>query len=150
LIINVFAVKSKKSKKSKKKLIKKEIVSNGKLKALQKSILKFEISEKLVGLSVKNGYWVKKGSIIASINNQKAQQKLNTAKLQFEKAKLSREELLIGQGYSSGKINDIPKNILNIANIRSNYSSAQNDFNIAQYNYNTLTLKAPFSGKIAN
>lgn len=134
----------------KKTVFNKELVSNGKLKALQKSELKFETSEKLIKLNVKNGSYVKKGSIIASVDKTKGLQKLKHADLQFEKAKLSRQELIIGQGYTADNLNEIPEKILDIANIRSGYSAAENDLSVARYNFNALTLKAPFSGKIAN
>ncbi|MBN2755847.1 MAG: efflux RND transporter periplasmic adaptor subunit [Bacteroidales bacterium] len=134
----------------KKAVFNKELVSNGKLKAFQKSILKFETSERLTELYVKNGSWVKKGSIIASANKIKAQQKLDQAILQFKKANLTRQELLIGQGFEVDSASKIPKDILEIANIRSGYSSSENELNVARYNYNTLTLIAPFSGIIAN
>ena len=134
----------------KKTTFNKELVSNGKLKALQKSDLSFETGEKLTKLNIKNGSWVKKGSVIATVDKQKATQKLNNANLQFKKAKLSRQELLIGQGYETENTYEIPEKVLDIANIRSGYSSAENNLKIAQYNYNALTLKAPFSGKIAN
>ena len=51
----------------KKTTFKKELVGNGKLKALEKSILKFETSEKLVDLNVKNGSWVKKKVLLQAL-----------------------------------------------------------------------------------
>ncbi|GAG67849.1 unnamed protein product [marine sediment metagenome] len=54
---------------------KKEMVSNGKLKALRKSILKFRISEELEYLPVNNGDRVMKGQVIARL--QQFDQKQN-------------------------------------------------------------------------
>ena len=49
----------------------KELVSNGKLIATQKNSLKFEVSEKLERLHVKNGSEVKKNQVLASLNKFK-------------------------------------------------------------------------------
>ncbi|MCF6241890.1 MAG: efflux RND transporter periplasmic adaptor subunit [Bacteroidales bacterium] len=134
----------------KKSTFTKELLSNGKLKALQKSRLKFETTEQLIKLNVKNGSHIAKGGIIAQANTQKALQKVNQAKLQVKKAELSREELLIGQGFSPDKLNEVPDDILDIANTRSGWHSAQNELKLAQNELEKQTLKAPFTGIIAN
>ncbi len=127
----------------------KELLSNGKLKALKKSILKFETSGILKQLNAKNGQSIAAGQIIARLNDEKALQKLNNSRIQLEKAKLAREELLIGQGYDGVDLDSIPKNILQTANIRSGFAEAQNNLNLAQCELEATRLKAPFTGKLA-
>jgi RND family efflux transporter MFP subunit len=127
----------------------KELLSNGKLKAIKKSVLKFETSGILKQLFVKNGQYIAAGKIIARLDNQKANQKLENSRIQLEKAKLTREELLIGQGYDNIALDSIPENILQTANIRSGYAEALINLQQARYTLNSTVLKAPFSGKIA-
>jgi RND family efflux transporter MFP subunit len=128
----------------------KELLSNGKLKALKKSILKFETSGILKKLNVKNGKYIAGGQIIAQLDDQKARQQLKSRIIQLEKAKLSRQELLIGQGFDGIAIDSIPKDILQTANIRSGYAEALNNVALARRELDATVLKAPFSGKIAN
>lgn len=127
----------------------KELLSNGKLKARKKSILKFETSGILKKLYVKNGQYCTAGHIIAQLDDKKARQNLENALIQLEKTKLAREELLIGQGYEPDSLKTIPENIIKTANIRSGYAEALNNVNTARRNLESTTLKAPFSGKIA-
>ena len=128
----------------------KELLSNGKLKALKKSVLKFENGGILKHLYAKNGKYFTAGQAIAKLNNEKARQKLNNSQIQLEKAKLAREELLIGQGFGNYITDSVPKNILKTANIRSGYAEAANNVNLAGKELAATVLTAPFGGKIAN
>ncbi len=67
---------------------KKEIVSNGKLVALQKNNLKFDVSENLERLYVKNGDYVKKGQTIAILKAFTYEQAYTKAKINLKKAEL--------------------------------------------------------------
>ena len=46
----------------------KEIVSNGKLKSIQKSDLQFKASETIMEILVSNGSWVKAGQVVARLD----------------------------------------------------------------------------------
>ncbi len=129
---------------------KKELVSNGKLKARRKSILTFKISEELVKLPVKNGDFVKAGQVIARLKQEKPAQDLEQAKMKLAKARLDLQDILIGQGYDLNDSIHVPKEILEVAMVRSGYASAQNELETAKLNYSNTVLKAPFTGIIAN
>src|SRR5687768_12554302 len=58
----------------------KEIISNGKLKAVRKSELKFRVSGELQERLVKNGSYVKAGQLLARLNSFEYQQRLDQAK----------------------------------------------------------------------
>lgn len=128
----------------------KELLSNGKLKALQKSMLKFETGGVLEHLYLKNGKYVGAGQTIAKLNNEKTRQNLDNRLIQLEKAKLARQELLIGQGYDFQNTDSIPTKILKTANIRSGYAEALNNIKLARRELAATVLKAPFGGKMAN
>ncbi len=68
----------------------KELLSNGKLRARKKSILKFETSGILKKLYLKNGQYIAAGHIIAQLDDKKARQNIENALIQLEKAKLAR------------------------------------------------------------
>jgi membrane fusion protein (multidrug efflux system) len=128
----------------------KELISNGKLKAHKKCELQFELSGQLAGVYAKNGAKVGANSVIAILNQIEAKQKLKQAEIQFQKAELDRQELLISQGYETAQIDSIPKKILETANIRSGYSSAKNSLEEAKINLSKHSLVAPLSGIVAN
>lgn len=131
------------------KTFKKQLVSNGKLKALKKSELRFKISDNLEKLLVTNGKRVEQGVVIATLNNFSQKQRLHRAQIQMEKAELDLEDKLISQGYKKTDKN-IPEQVKKVAMIRAGYYAAQEALSSAEYELKYTTLNAPFSGKVAN
>jgi RND family efflux transporter MFP subunit len=75
---------------------------------------------------------------------------LNQARESLQRAELDLQDVLIGQGYALGDSLKIPAEVLRIAKIRSNYEQNLNNFATAEYNFQAVTLYAPFDGVIAN
>lgn len=128
----------------------KELVSNGKLVALQRSVLKFRTSEVLEYLPVKNGSRVKKGQVIARLRQYTLKQNLDKARLTLDQAKIQMEDILLTMGYDNTRQDKVPSNQLHYARIKSGLATAEISLRQAQFNYDATVLKAPFSGKIAN
>ncbi len=128
----------------------KELVSNGKLEARKRSVLKFRVGSELEYLPVKNGTWMKKNQVIARLRQFDQQQKLESAKLQQRNAEIELKDVLLSNGYSLEDPDEIPEEIMNTAQIRSGILEAEINLKTAQDNYNSTVLVAPFSGKIAN
>ncbi|WP_434035519.1 efflux RND transporter periplasmic adaptor subunit [Formosa sp. 4Alg 33] len=129
---------------------KKELVSNGKLIALQKNSLKFEVGERLEKLYVANGDIVKEGETLAVLKPYVFQRKLDKATINLKKATLDFKDQLLGRGYDYDVKDSIPKNIYEMVAIRSGYDDALRDVEDAKYELQSSKLKAPFSGRIAN
>jgi len=129
---------------------KKELVSNGKLKAVRKSVLKFRTGSELVYLPVANGSRVKKGSVIARLNSFAQEQALDHARLSVENARVELDDFLLLKGYGNGRAGNVPAAILETGRIRSGLSAAEIELKTAEYNLRQTKLVAPFSGKIAN
>lgn len=134
----------------KKKSFQKELVSNGKLIATQKNSLKFEVSEKLEFLHVKNGSEVKKNQLLASLNKFKFQQKLERANINLKKASLEFEDMLLGRGIFTTQRDSIEKEVYEMVASRSGYDVALLELKTAKFELNSTVLRAPFNGKIAN
>jgi len=134
----------------KKDAFQKELVSNGKLVAAQKNILKFEVSEKLEFLKVQNGSVVRENQELASLNAFTYQQKLEKAEIDVKKAKLEFEDLLVGRGFESSDKAAIPKAIYEMVAIRSGYQEALRQLKNAKFELESTKLLAPFKGKVAN
>lgn len=127
----------------------KEIISNGKLTALQKSTLSFGVGEEIVQQNYKNGDYVEKEGLIASLNKETLENKLRQAKLQFEKASLDLEDILIGQGYVLADTATIPEELLHTAKLLSGYTSAKNELSTNRQSIHKSNLRAPFSGVLS-
>lgn len=127
----------------------KQIISNGKLKAITKSDLKFLTSGTISEILVKNGESIKAGTAIARLDQKDAKYKLEQARLSMSKAELEFYDQLIGYGYSKDT-SAVPSDLLKTIKIRSGYTSAKGDLRQAEEALGNTTLYAPFSGKVAN
>lgn len=128
----------------------KELVSNGKIIAAQKNSVQFEVSDKLEHLYVKNGDFVQKGQLLASLNSFKSQQKLARAEIELKKAKFQFEDMLVGRGIFTTNRDSIAREVYDMVASRSGYDAALLELKTAQYELKATKLIAPFSGKVAN
>jgi membrane fusion protein (multidrug efflux system) len=128
----------------------KELISNGKLIAHRKSVLKFYIGEELTALNVKNGDRVEKGQVIARLRQDKLKQALKQAEIQQDRAELEMKDILIMQGFRLEDSVNIPAGIFESARLRSGYTSAIHEVENARVNLQNSVLVAPFSGVVAN
>ena len=133
----------------KRSVFKKELVSNGKLKALQKSVLKFRTGGELVFRPVSDGSHVEKGAVIARLGSFAQEQALAEARLQLENARVELQDFLLMKGYGNGNSGDVPPAILETGKIRSGMLAAELAVKTATYNLEQVKLIAPFTGKVA-
>ena len=127
-----------------------ELIANGTVSARNKADLRFQISENIAAIYVKNGDRVTKGQKIAMLDQFKLQNALSQAKDNLERAKLDLQDALLGQGYSLSDSARIPVDVMQLAEVRSNYRNSVNQYELALYNLNNSTLYAPFDGIVAN
>lgn len=127
-----------------------EILSNGKLTALHKAEMRFQVSETIQRIFVKNGDRVKSGQVLAILDNFSLKNSLNRSKTAFEKAKVDLQDVLIGQGYPTGDWSKIPPEALKMARIKSGYENALYDLESAEHLFQNTCMKAPFSGVVCN
>lgn len=124
-----------------------EIVSNGKLAAIQKAELWFKSPGIIESVNTWNGKSVPERFEIARLQKDDFRFNLKKAELAMEKAEIDRLDALISMGYKSVKA-QIPADHLKIANIRSGYNQAKIQLEEAEYELQNAVLKAPFSGKM--
>lgn len=134
----------------KRTVFKRELVSNGKLRAINKSDLKFKVAGQLEKLRVKNGDIVSAGQTLAMLVQVDARQKLAQAELNMKNAKVNLDDVLIR--YARGKANSISREsvIYQNALLSSGYAAALQAYENANYELESTVLKAPFRGKVAN
>lgn len=127
-----------------------ELIANGVISAYNRADLKFQVSENIAAIYVKNGMRVKKGQKLAQLDQFKLKNSLEQAKDNLAKARLDLQDVLIGQGYSLSDSSKIPDDILRLAKVKSNYNQSLNQYELAEYDYKNSILYAPFDGVIAN
>jgi len=92
-----------------------ELVSNGIVSALRKADLKFQSSENVANIYVKNGDYVSKSQKIASLEQFKLENAFEQAKDNLARAELELQDVLIVQGYSLNNKAAIPEDVMKIA-----------------------------------
>lgn len=126
-----------------------QMICNGKLRAVAKCELSFSDGGIVSGIYVKNGSRVAKGQLIAKTDNTEAQLNVEKAKKDLEKAKVDLTDKLIGLGYD-GISSKVPADVMHRAKIASGYFSAQYQLQSAKHSLEKCCLTAPFSGRIAD
>lgn len=124
-----------------------EIVSNGKLTAIEKADLYFQYSGIIDAVNVSNGQIVHTGTELARLQSNEFLFNLKKAEIALEKATIDRLDALLSMGYKNLQ-DEIPYEHLNIANIRSGYNQSEINHEEAVYQLESAVLKAPFTGKV--
>lgn len=125
-----------------------EIISNGKLAAIQKAQLYFENPGIIETIPIKNGQAVSNGTTLATLQNDDFKFAFDKANVVLESAEIEKMDDLLSMGYKDVEEKDVPAEHLRIANIRSGYNQAKLAYDEAELALENTILKAPFSGKI--
>lgn len=133
----------------KKRTFQKQIVCNGKLRAVQKSDLNFDGTGVITEINGANGDYVSKGAVLAALDNKEALIELEKSRRAMEKADIDLQDKLIGQGYSADTAG-VPAAVLRNMKISSGYENAVDQLEAAKRRLASCYLMAPFSGRIAN
>lgn len=128
----------------------KQLVSNGKLSALEKSVLAFKTPGKIAQVYVKNGEVVDAGEVLARLEDTELRSAVEQAQQGVEKAQIEFQDVLIGFGQNGNDTTQVPKEMLRTAAIRSGYLAAQTTLKETRQALAHAELKAPFAGKVAN
>lgn len=130
-------------------VFKKQIICNGKLRAIAKCKLTMPTSGLLQTINVHNGMLVHKGTLMATVDKSAALIDLKKAERQMDKAKIDLIDKLIGQGFDADT-SLVPLAVMKRAKIISGYVNAQEQLEMATRQLNKCSLYAPFTGRVAN
>lgn len=126
-----------------------QLICNGKLRAIAKCELSFSDGGIVSGVYVSNGSRVAKGQLIAKTDGAEAQINIEKAQKELEKAKVDLADKLIGLGYD-GISSKVPADVMHRAKISSGYYVAQYQLQSARHASAKCVLVAPFAGRIAD
>lgn len=102
-----------------------EFISNGKLEAKERVVLKSKVGGQVRSLNVKNGDYVKAGSVLALLKQEEYKRAIEDATIAMKKAKVDMFDFLLGQGYKVQDSAKVPDDLWDFAAIRSGYSAAE-------------------------
>ncbi len=127
-----------------------EILTNGKLIASQKAVIKFRTSGVINALYIRNGDLVRKGGQLVSLDTDELSHLVSQKEVFEKKAKLQFEDVLVGRGYDANSPKVIPEKILEMAGVRSGFVEAKQELSAARLALKSANLYAPFEGKVAD
>ena len=127
-----------------------EILSNGKVVAIKKSEIRFPLDQNIEHIYVKNGDFVRKGQVLAQLDDRDLKNKLAKSVEAVEKATVDLEDRLIDYGYRLRDSVNIPRDIMRMAKIKSAYNSMRFNYDDAVSDFSKARIVAPFSGKVAD
>lgn len=127
-----------------------QLIANGRLAASAKSALRFRGTGVIERVEAANGQTVRKGAVIAALDRTEKSLSLRSAELSLQKAEIELHDVLAGQGYTARDTSSVPPEVMRMARMRSGYDAALNSLRQAEYEYDGMVLRAPFSGKVAD
>lgn len=127
-----------------------QINTNGKLLTSQEVVLSFSKPGNLQSILVKSGSIVKKGQIIAVLQNDTERLLLQDAQLSVEESKIEINDLLISQGGKSGDSTSVSAGVYRYIKLRSGFERAVLNEQKAKLELSRTLLHAPFDAVVAN
>ncbi len=128
----------------------KQLICNGRVQAAEKSKISFQANGTVAKINVREGQAVSKGQILASLDKTQLREQYESAKLAFEKAKMTLSDRLLDYGYTIADTANIPADVRRAIYINTGFSDSEMAYRRASRDYGNSDLKAPFAGKIAS
>ena len=136
----------------------------GKVVAEHFADLSFETALPIERVLVRNGQQVRRGQVLAQLDQfklrnavAKQERAIEQAQLQMEQARLQMQDVIISQGYDPDKEAQVPASVVHNADVKSGYAlsksqlaSARIQLAAAQHELRSGVLTAPFDGVVAN
>lgn len=127
-----------------------ELLANGKLEAVKRANLKFLTDGIIRQILIKESNRVSAGQSLAGLDDSQQGRFYAQTKLKYRQSVLDYEDQLLRLGYRMVDTHKVAKEFKNIARLRSGLSQSEIELQRAEADLRATTLKAPFSGKIAN
>lgn len=127
-----------------------ELMSNGKVSGHEQAELRFDGSDVITAVYVRNGQNVRKGQKLAAMDSFGIASDLEKARTALAKAELDMKDALIGQGYDPDNMEGVPQNVLRLAKLRSGYTDAEQSIGTLTRRMERTVMTAPFDGTVAD
>ena len=107
------------------------------------------ISEQIVEFDIELGQRVKKGQVVARLNQAVLKDRIDRNKAELEKAEFQYQAILMGQGYKRGEVESAPEEIKRQARINSGYNIALASLQQLEHELTYCTITAPITGAVS-
>ena len=126
-----------------------ELITNGRLRAVNKATVQFRVHEMVREVHVINGQRVRQGDLLAVLEEFPFASRLERALDQVARTRLELEDVLLGFGYFLRDSLRVPDHIWSMARIKSGYNAAMNELAEARYQMTGTRLIAPVDGVVS-
>lgn len=126
------------------------LVSKGVIRSDNEISVYSRITGQLGEVRLMDGQKVGKGETLFVLDDQEMLAKVELCEAELEQARVTMEEILIGQGFKKSELDNVPETIASIAKVKSGYSVKEKELEIARKNLGNTRIKAPLSGVVAN
>jgi len=127
-----------------------ELIANGKLTAVQRADLHFQMSGMITSVLVSEGQQVVQGQILARLDDTEQRMAHKQLVLDKQKAGLEYEDHLLRLGYRLQDTAVLDVEIKKMARLRSGLTAVDIAMEKNRLEMDKLTLRAPFAGRVAN
>lgn len=131
-------------------IFQKQILANGIIEARNRSEMRFRQTDNIQRIYVKNGDIVKKGQLLAKLDQTNTLNLLDQAKRELAAAETRYITEKASYGVSTSADSLIPPNIYNVIRNRSGLNEAEARLANKQIMLAQTELRAPFYGRVAN
>ncbi len=123
--------------------------NKGKILARREIPVYSRIAEQIVMFGIKNiGEYVKKGQVVARLNDDALRVKISHSRAKLEKAEFQYQAILMGQGYKHDRLDEAPDNLKKLARVNSGYNEAKAELHELEHQLSYYTVVAPISGYV--
>ncbi len=127
-----------------------EIIGNGKVKALEMADVRFPVEGKIAEIYVTNGSVVARGALLARLDDEQLKLKVARSQEALSKSLIDLDDRLIDYGFRLKDSAKVPADIMRIARVKSGYVNSLYECNDAMQNLEAARILAPFGGKVAD
>ena len=123
--------------------------SKGTIQAIMEVPVYSRIAEQIVSFDLVIGQRVRKGEVVARLNQDVLQDKINRNKAELEKADYQYQSILMGQGYKRQNLEQAPEELRNQARVNSGYNTAKASLRQLERELTFCTITAPLTGAVS-
>ncbi len=139
--------------KAKAKPLKKDIAPStfsckGTIMSVSEVAVVSRINEQIVMLGVEMGQRVKKGQVVVRLDRTATEDKIVKGRAELERAEYQYQNILMGQGYKRGALDQAPENLRELARVNSGYNTAKAALRQLEHQLTYCTIEAPISGMV--
>ncbi len=127
-----------------------DLTANGTLRAKRNYQLTSEVAGIVKEVLVTPGQMIKEGDTVALLDNQQYYVSVEENSIKFNKALIELEDILLRYSFALADSASIPRKMWRNACSQSGYDQAMIDIRIAKNNVENLSVRALFSGIVAN